>query len=170
MHHAELIVQLAVQPKARALGTRVAGMVASTPIFERFTNACHTNILDSFERCTIACHTNISDLLTTLLIMMNGKGPLVEFFTLLFTVAFGCSRFILQIMKKSRSALSQDRFPKVVSHSLVQPRESKLRTEDKAQAHKSSSEFEIAAPFQIMTERQFQIQSYLYELEHYPPY
>ena len=27
----------------------------------------------------------------------------------------------------------------------VQPRESKLRTEDRAQAHKSSSEFEIAA-------------------------
>ena len=48
----------------------------------------------------------------------------------------------------------------------VQPRESKLRTEDKAQAHKSSSEFEIAALFQIITERQFQIQSYFYELEH----
>ena len=29
----------------------------------------------------------------------------------------------------------------------VQPRESKLRTEDNAQAHKSSSEFEIAALF-----------------------
>ena len=44
----------------RAVGTRVAGMAAATPIFEGFTNACHTNILDSFERYTIACHTNIS--------------------------------------------------------------------------------------------------------------
>ena len=52
---------------------------------------------------------------------------------------------------------------------VLQPRVSKLRTEDKAQAHKSSSEFEIAALFQIITERQFQIQGYFYELEHYPP-
>ena len=49
----------------------------------------------------------------------------------------------------------------------VQLRESKLRTKDNAQAHKSSSEFEIAALFQIIKERQFQIQSYFYELEHY---
>ena len=41
-------------------------MAAATPIFEGFTNACHTNILDSFRRSTIACHTNISDLLTAL--------------------------------------------------------------------------------------------------------
>ena len=54
-------------------------------------------------------------------------------------------------------------------HLLVQPRESKLRTKDNAQAHKSSSEFEIAALFQIIKEQQFQIQSYFYELEHYPP-
>ena len=51
---------------------------------------------------------------------------------------------------------------------LLQPRESKLRTKDNAKAHKSSSEFEIAALFQIIKERQFQIQSYFYELEHYP--
>ena len=51
----------------------------------------------------------------------------------------------------------------------LQPRESKLRTEDKAQAHESSSEFEIAALFQIILEWQFQIQSYFYELEHYLP-
>ena len=51
---------------------------------------------------------------------------------------------------------------------FAQPRESKLRTKDNAKAHKSSSEFEIAALFQIIKERQFQIQSYFYELEHYP--
>ena len=32
----------------------------------------------------------------------------------------------------------------------VQPRDSKLRTKDNAQAHKSSSKFEIAAFFQII--------------------
>ena len=52
--------------QGRRVGTKVAGMAAATPIFEVFTNACHTNILDSFGRCTIACHTNISDLLTAL--------------------------------------------------------------------------------------------------------
>ena len=50
----------------------------------------------------------------------------------------------------------------------LQPRESKLRMKDNAQTHISCSEFEIAALFQIIKERQFQIQSYFYELEHYP--
>ena len=50
----------------RAVGTRVAGMAAATPIFERFTNACHTNILDKFESFTITCHTNILEIPTAL--------------------------------------------------------------------------------------------------------
>ena len=50
----------------RAVGTRVAGMAAATPIFERFTNACHTNIWDKFWRFTITCHTNILELPTAL--------------------------------------------------------------------------------------------------------
>ena len=51
----------------------------------------------------------------------------------------------------------------------LQPRESKLRTKYNAEAHESSSDFEIAALFQIIKKRQFQIQSYFYELELYPP-
>ena len=33
----------------------------------------------------------------------------------------------------------------MINISVIQPRESKLRTKDNAQAHKSSSEFEITA-------------------------
>ena len=62
----------------------------------------------------------------------------------------------------------------IITHTLseqiksIQPRESKLRTKDNAQAHKSSSEFEITALLLFEKERQFQILSYFYELEHYP--
>ena len=42
-------------------------------------------------------------------------------------------------------AISSTFFAVKVLRGCVQPRESKLRTEDNAQAHKSSPEFEIAA-------------------------
>ena len=76
--------------KVRAVGTKVAGVAAATPILWRFTYVCHTNIWDRFERFTIDCHTNISDLLTALdlentkmyemliktCVLLNKKSPL----------------------------------------------------------------------------------------------
>ena len=46
----------------RVVGTRLKGMAAATSIFDGFTNAWHSNSLNTFQTLfTIACHTNISN-------------------------------------------------------------------------------------------------------------